>query len=46
MVPAGTTSFVEILPDFGILTYALAASFTKVFTGTVNTIVVVGQLVV
>ena len=46
VVPAGTTSLVATLPVLGILTYALAASFTKVFTGTVNTIVVVGQLVV
>ena len=46
MVPAGTTSFVEILPNLGIFTNALSASFTKVFTGTVNTIVVVGQFIV
>ena len=46
MVPAGTTSLFEILPFFGILIYAVAASFTKVFTGTIITNVSVGQLLV
>ena len=46
VVPIGTTSLVAILPVLGIFKYAVAASFTKVFTGTVNTMVVVGQLLV
>ena len=46
VVPTGTTSLFEILPFLGILIYTVAASFTKVLTGTVNTIVSVGQLLV
>ena len=46
MVPAGTTSLVEIFPATGIFTYAFSESFTNVFTGIVNTIVVVGQSIV
>ena len=46
VVPVGTTSFVAIFPVLGILIKALSASFTKVFTGTVNTIISVGQSLV
>ena len=46
VVPAGVTSFVATLPDLGRFTYAVAASSTKVFTGTVITKVSVGQFVV
>ena len=46
VVPTGTTSLFEILPFLGIFTYALSASSTKVFTGTVITKVSIGQLLV
>ena len=46
VVPVGTTSLVLRLPGFGTLMYAVAASSTKVFTGTVITNVCVGQSVV
>ena len=46
VVPVGTTSLVLILPGFGIFINAVAASSTKVFTGTVITRVSVGQFVV
>ena len=45
-MPVGTTSLVLRLPGLGTLIYAVAASFTSVFTGTVITKVSVGQLVV
>ena len=46
VVPAGTTSLALTLPGFAILMYAVAASSTSVFTGTVITKVCVGQFVV
>ena len=44
VVPAGTLSLLDILPELGIFTNALAMSFNRLLTGTVIIKVCVGQL--